>query len=79
MFYSYQLIFGQNFFIAKMYIYMFILASCEVLGPGGGYKRRNKPPKVAGLGGLTSRMRSVAMHSMGPGIWRENSSCPKTP
>ena len=29
--------------------------SCEVIGAGDGYKRRNKPPKLAGQGGLTSR------------------------
>ena len=42
---------------------MFLLASCEVISVGDQYKGRNKPPKVARQGGLTSRPRSVAMNA----------------
>ena len=42
---------------------MFLLASCEVISVGDQYKGRNKPPKVARQGGLTSCPRSVAMNA----------------
>ena len=53
---------------------MFLLASCEVISVGGQYKRRNKPPKVARQGGLTSCPRSVAMNSLGAGTDGETSA-----